>query len=440
MAKITTDRQVAGLKPKKRLYETRIDGVRGLIVRTFPSGTRAFEFRYVSLNGTRRRLPLGNYPGLTLSKASEDALILQVEVVKGGDPAADRATAKKLARTGDTLSDLAEDYFKAAAKGLHGGRNRPKRPSTISVERSRFDKQIKPLLGERRFANIKRTDIKQFMRELSVTGSLSADYVASVGRTLSSIFAFAVHEERLEANPVHGLTKPRETVHRERMFDEPALKSIWQALSKPIPVGMKRQPRKQEDGNRWVPVEPTVSLALRLTLLTLTRRQDVAGAQWSEFDLKAKIWVIPSDRHKSRRPHVVPLSDAAIEVLKAAAKLHWADSTLESPLVGFVFPSRTKVDAHISESAMTKAMARACADLKISHGTPHDFRRTGATLLTGERAGIRRFIVSKVLGHAAQEGAAVTEVYDRNDYLPEKRLALNAWEKLLLEIVNEPDS
>ena len=437
MVKITTDRQVAALKPGEALYERRIDGVRGLIVRTFPSGTKAFEFRYVAMNGTRRRLPLGNYPGLTLAKASEEALILQVTVVKGGDPAADRAAAKKLARTGDTLADLAEAYFDASAIGLHGGKKRPKRSSTITVERSRFQKRIQPALGERRFADIKRADIKQFMRGLATSGECSADYVASVGRTLGSIFAFAVHEERLDANPVSGLSKPLETVPRERMFSEAALKSLWLALSKPIPDGMKRAPRKQDPDDTWVPAEPTVSLALRLALLTLTRRQDVAGAQWQEIDVKAKTWIIPSDRHKSRKAHVVPLSDTALALLRSAAALQFPEQTIESGLAGFIFPSRTLKNGHISEGALTKALSRTCANLGLPHGTPHDFRRTASTMLTGERTGIRRFIISKVLSHTAQEGAAVTEVYDRNDYLSEKRFALNAWERLLLDIVGE---
>jgi hypothetical protein len=68
--------------------------------------------------------------------------------------------------------------------------------------------------------------------------------------------------------------------------------------------------------------------------------------------------------------------------------------------------------------------------------SPHDLRRTGATALTSERIGIQRFIVSRVLNHASDTGdaAAVTAVYDRHAYLPEKRKALDAWAALLTEI------
>ena len=76
---------------------------------------------------------------------------------------------------------------------------------------------------------------------------------------------------------------------------------------------------------------------------------------------------------------------------------------------------------------MTRAVNRLCTRLKLPLGSPHDFRRTGATTLTNETYRVRRFIVGKVLGHTAHEGTAVTAIYDRNEYLVEKREALDAW-------------
>jgi integrase len=421
-AKLTTDRQVAALKPGERAYETPIDGARRLIVRTFPSGVRSFEVRYVTLAGVRRRLSLGEYPGLKLSDAIRRALTHGVAVSDGKDPAGEKAAERRRARTGETLKNLADAYFKASEKGLHGGRGRPKRPSTIKVERVRFDRHIKPELGSVRFTEIGRSDVKQFMRKLAAEGALAADTVASVGRTLGSILAFAVHEERLDLNPASGLTQPLALKPRDRMFSEKSLAAIWKALSAVVVT---------PDGDK-VPIR-AIPLALKLSMLTLARRQDVAGAQWDEIDLKARTWAIPAGRHKSRKVHVVPLTATAIATLNEAAKLQ--------PNPGaparHVFPSPADAKVHITEHAVTRAMTRLCEALALPHGSPHDFRRTGATLLTSERGNVRRFIVSKILAHAAHEGATVTEVYDRNEYLAEKRSALTIWEGLLLEIVGE---
>lgn len=427
-SKLTTDRQIAALKPSVRPYENTAGGARGLIVRTFPSGLRVFELRYVTVEGVRRRLPLGDYPGLSLADAVKRALSYGVAVSDGSDPAALRAAEKHQARTGETLTELADAYFLAAAKGLHGGRGRPKRPSTIKVERIRFDVRVKPALGEKRFAHITRSDVKQFMRCLASESGLAADTISSIGRTLSSILAFAVHEERLDVNPATGLTQPLAPMPRDRMFGEPALRALWLELS-----GVRANLAEAGLPSRAIP------LALKLALITLTRRQEVAGARWDEFDMRTRVWTIPAGRHKSRRVHVVPLSNTAVAILDEAASL--LDHTGNRTAVVFPSPVRSAGHVvgssreHISEHAMTRAMSRLCAALKLPHGSPHDFRRTGATLMTSEQGGVRRFIVSKVLAHAAHEGAVVTEVYDRNEYLAEKRWALEVWERLLLDIV-----
>jgi len=138
---LTTDRQISGLKPADKIYEIGIGGSRGLGVRVFPTGLRQFEFRYVAANGTRRRLCLGAYPDLS----------------------------------------LAEAYWQAATMGLHGGRRRPKREVTLSNERQMWRNHIQPRLGARPFTELRRADIKVFMRTLVTESGLAAASVASIG-------------------------------------------------------------------------------------------------------------------------------------------------------------------------------------------------------------------------------------------------------------------
>ena len=134
---LTTDRQILGLKPADKVYEIGIGGSRGLGVRVFPTGLRQFEFRYVSANGTRRRLCLGAYPDLSLAEARAKVAGLRIAVVDGGDPVAEKTAARERARTGETLDELAEAYWQAATVGLHAGRRRPKREVTLSNERQK---------------------------------------------------------------------------------------------------------------------------------------------------------------------------------------------------------------------------------------------------------------------------------------------------------------
>nr|WP_272886773.1 site-specific integrase [Phenylobacterium aquaticum] len=164
-----------------------------------------------------------------------------------------------------------------------------------------------------------------------------------------------------------------------------------------------------------------MALGLRFLILTLTRRTEAAGGHWREIDRAAKTWTIPGTRTKNGRAHVVPLSPQALQVLDMAQTLPGASQD------GYLFPSPSDPREHLDPHAVTRAVNRICTRLKLPPASPHDVRRTGATTLTGERYGIRRFIVGKVLGHTSNDGPAVTSIYDRNEYLPDKRLALEAW-------------
>ena len=106
---------------------------------------------------------------------------------------------------------------------------------------------------------------------------------------------------------------------------------------------------------------------------------------------------------------------------------------------GYAFPARKGAKGEaLRRDSISKSLKRITKKLGIEDATPHDFRRTGATNITGEKIGIPRFIVSRVLKQMSDTGgaAAVTSVYDRNEYLVEKRKALNEWAKLLRQIVS----
>lgn len=412
--KLSTDRQIAGLKSSAKRYEAGVSSSPGLAVRIHPSGLKQFEYRYVAVSGKRRRFILGSYPDLSLSEARTRVGALRTAVVNGADPVGDIAAAKDQARTGETLDELAEAYWQAGAVGLHGGRRRPKREVTLYGERKTWRNHITAKLGHRRFTEIKRADVKVFMRELVMGGRLSAASIASIGGLLHAVLGFAVLEERLESNPALGLARPLAVTSRERMFNDEALKVIWDWAD------LSSLPRAPDEKTAGVHarLEPVTGLAIQFLMLTLTRRNEVAGALKDEFDRAAGLWIIPSARAKAKHQHVVPLGPDCLRVLEEA----WALDP-DSP---FVFPSERVAGQHLETRAITRAFARTCSRKKLAPGSPHDIRRSGATTLTG-RYGVSRFVVGLVLGHTANEGAAVTGVYDRHTYVPEKREALLKW-------------
>jgi integrase len=180
-----------------------------------------------------------------------------------------------------------------------------------------------------------------------------------------------------------------------------------------------------------------MGVALRMAAVTLQRGGEVVGMRWDEVDRPSKVWLIPASRMKGKRPHLVPLSDLALTLLDEAARLTQGNGS------EYVFASprmEDAQDAHLDRHAFSRAMARLVSNLEIPRASPHDLRRTGATVMTSERLAVSRFIVSQVLAHAGDTGggAAVTaQHYDVNDYLREKRKALDAWATLLKEVVEK---
>ena len=411
---ITTDRQLASLKPLKSRFERRVSGVRGLTVRVWPSGLTQFEVRYAVKGGPRRRMTLGDYPTVSLAEARRKATELRLELLNGVDPVAERAIALLPAPPQDALDEVAETYWAAAALGLHGGRRRPKRPRTIANERHLWKRHISGTFGATAPRDLRRAQAKPFMRSLVTERRLSAASAASIGGLLHSVLAFCVQEEMIDANPMVGLARPLALVSRDRLLDDPGLKLVWGIALE----GAEPRPQGYLNIGLAARPEPVMALAIQLLMLTLTRRNEVAGARKEEFDLDAALWVIPAERAKANHQHVVPLSPQALKVLAAAFAL--------DPDSPFVFPSPRVADQCIDEQAITRTFSRIFERRKLPLRSPHDVRRTGATTLTG-RYGVTRFIVGLVLGHTPKDGAAVTAVYDRYTYVPEKRDALLKW-------------
>jgi integrase len=176
--------------------------------------------------------------------------------------------------------------------------------------------------------------------------------------------------------------------------------------------------------------EPT-KLALRILLITAQRRGEITQAKWSDFDLDGKLWTIPVEllksshaRRETPEPHIVPLSPLALDIL-GKLKAITGSSTYVLPAY-----ASSRREASYSDGVLTRAVRQNSDHFGIAHFTPHDLRRTAASFMT--KLKIPRLHVEKVLNHSTGD---IAEVYDRHDYLPEKRAALERWAEHLSAIV-----
>ena len=158
-----------------------------------------------------------------------------------------------------------------------------------------------------------------------------------------------------------------------------------------------------------------------LLLLTGQRRDEVADAEWAEFDFENSLWTIPSHRTKNGRTHLVPLSAKASELLLA----------LPSRGQRFVFPGEGNKRATFS--GWSRSKARLDRQTGVIGWTLHDLRRTVATCLA-ERS-VQPHVVERLLNHSTGIVSGVCAVYNRATYVQEVRLALEQWSQHLAQLV-----
>lgn len=404
-----------GVKGKRQ--EIADDLVRGLSLRVTGAGAKSWALRYRTEAGHQRRLTLGTYPALSLSKARDEAIKALGAVAVKRDPAKERQTERRKARRDrtekpQTVADLWTVYEKEKLPG--------KRESTSDYQTWLWDRHLSKSIGPHDLATLDRGTVRAALKEIGETAPTTANRALAL---LRHMLNFAVGEEYLLASPLAQMGSLFDEKSRERILSDAELKAAWASLD-------------AAPASKDVIVSERLTIALKLVLLTATRPGDVAGLDATEIDRVARSWTIPSWRSKSGRPHVVPLSPQAWKLLGEAFGNKSADKWS-----GPAFRHRRKKELPIDRHSLTRAMARVVAVTKlegqkkpISRATPHDLRRTAATYLASERIGVAPHVVSAVLGHAT-EGPAVTGVYNRHRYDGEKRAALEAWAKVLFEIV-----
>ena len=247
---------------------------------------------------------------------------------------------------------------------------------------------------------INRHQLKLLIRTYASQAPINANRLQAF---ISTLCRWAVNEELLERNPIIGLDKPTRERSRERTLEAHELRTFWAALD-----AVTANPTSTRRTRAYADLA-------RMRLLTAQREHSLRQLEWSMVDLEAKTIAFPAALMKMARPHVVPLGDRAWKILEhRRAAAHVVDR--------FVFGSRLGAG---QAPAPTRGLRIGLPDFR-----GHDLRRTAATLMS--QHGILRFDVARVLAH--QDGS-ITAVYDRYDYLSEKRRALETLDRVITSIL-----
>lgn len=392
--------------PEKRLeiFDTHLVG---LALRVTENGNKSFVYRY-RFGDKVKRYTIGKYPAVSLAKAREEAKNLSYKVSQGIDPQAEKQERKKPKKEPLTFKELADKYSK---------RHLPELKQSTRTEYQRvIDVELNPVIGELPVKEIKRKQIIDLLDAIALergTPVLSN----RVRATLSSIFTFGIDKALfedigIEVNPVLAVKKIKKRKNgekverkRKRTYSPDELKEIWTAFS--------------------IQDEPVRSLFMIL-LLCGQRLGETRRCKWEHINLKNGFWTIPAGETKAKRENIVPLSKQALEIIQTLKK-----SAGNSE---YVFQSNRIENEPVKW--LQKASDRVKDITGIDDFRIHDLRRTAATNMA--ELGTDRTVLGKVLNHKELAGDdQVTAIYDRHDYLEQKRAALQKWANYLERILKD---
>lgn len=207
------------------------------------------------------------------------------------------------------------------------------------------------------------------------------------------------------------------------MLTDDELRELWVSLES---LAKQVEPADDDDvkgdGEKKPHITPATAQAFQVQLLTAQRPGEVRSMRWADVDLEKGWWSIPGAVAKNGQAHRVPLTKAAVEILKPRLKAAGEDAI-------FVFENRRGAGSVAHRGK--KAASMLCKSLTFEFRA-HDLRRTAATRMA--EAGVPRHHIAKVLNHV-EGGPAATRVYDRYDYDAEKRDALDCWARRLAAII-----
>ena len=384
MAKELTAITLAKIKPGSTRQEIPDGRVAGLYFIVQPSGKRSWAVRY-RFGGKPRKLTLGAYPAIDLKRARELAGAAKNKVEEGNDPGAEKKATKAAAAI--PANDLVEVVV--AQFISHYARRHLKAGTAREVARV-LDREIAEPWRGRRLSEIRRRDINALLDDIVTRGSpISANRTLAWLRRLCS---WAVERGLIETNPCAGIGAPAPETARDRVLSDDELATVWKAA-----CGL----------------ELPYAAFVKLLILTGARRMEVAEMRWREIDFDGKLWTLPRARSKGSREHTVPLSDAAVEMLKTL------------PRIGDDFVFTLNDRNCISGFHLIKQRIDALLPPDTPPWTFHDLRRTFASGCA--RLGIAVHVVEKCLNHSSGTFRGIVSVYQRHDYANEKRQALAAW-------------
>jgi integrase len=418
---------------RTKLYDKKC---RGLYVSIIPAGVATFSFKFTdsATHKQRSRLLGIHSPAFTVADARTVVYALRNRMGNGENIAQtlrqDRDFKAKQGITVDRVIAERVEWMKTKVL-KRDGEMRPRIETWASVERH-LRRFISPRLGKRIASEVTNGDIAQLSDDI-VAGEFGKPSTANarhMRRAASAMFTWAAGPSRgyVTASPCIHLDKLDEEYPRDRVLTEGEIRTLWHGLER-----------------RDLPWNRTTRLAIKFALVTMLRSGELLGIHRDELNLHYGTVDIPARRVKKRRVINQPLSDLALEILTESMGNHdfaFVGRFGDAPLARQAMSGALKGTKHRNGKVKTPGI---CELLGIAPFTPHDLRRTAATMCGN--LGLSESAISQCLDHQATKGedgqplpAVTNKVYNLSvvGRVERKRKVLDAWAVELRRIVGTP--
>lgn len=381
-----TNAKIKNAKPKDKEYGLS-DGQK-LSLRVKPNGSKLWLFKYQRpYSKNRTNISFGSYPEVSLiaaRKARTEALELLAENI---DPQAHKTQENQ-------KQELAQLHtLEYVAKQWHEVKKTSVSESYSQKIYRALELHILPKLGKFPIHQITASQTIGILKPLSEAGKL--DMLKRVTQALNQIMTFAVNTGIIHHNPLTNITKA---------FESPKKRHQLTLEPKELPALMKAL--------SYANIQLLTRVMIEWQLHTMSRPSETAGARWEEIDLEAKLWNIPAERMKMKRPHTIPLSPQTLELLEII-RPHSGESE-------FLFPSDMKKGQHRNTQTANMALKRMGYGGRL---VAHGLRALASTTLNEHE--FNPDVIEAALAHTDKN--EIRAAYNRAQYLEKRRVMMCWW-------------
>jgi integrase len=381
-----TDVKIKSAKPAAKAY--RISDGHSMYLWVTPSGGKLWRWAY-TYAGKEKLMSFGAYPEISLGIARERLAEARKLLATGFDPMAERKARKEAelaasSNSFETVAGLWLEHWKQGKSLQH-----------VDATWRRLHANVLPSLGTRPISEIQAPEIKRMAQAVEQRGA--SDLAKRALETTGQIFRYAVAHGYVKTNPAKEF-KPSDILKASRKTN----------LAR---IDQKHLP----DLLRKIEIYPgthITRLAMKLMAHTFVRTTELIGAEWKEFDLRAARWTIPPERMKMRKPHLVPLSSQAIDILLTLRQVTGNGKQL--------FPGERDADRPMSNNTILKGLERIGYKRRM---TGHGFRGLASTIL--HEQGYDHEHIELQLAHVPRN--AVSAAYNHALYLKPRAKMMQDW-------------